>query len=76
MDPTACWKELGASLRSGNWSEAYCLAQALQAWIDKGGFAPMVVLSPSGRVVDKSLARETCRHVVELARVFSLGVDE
>ena len=64
MDPTETFNLMVEAYSRGNSDEALRLAMHLADWLHRGGFPPVLHVSPDGMqvfVVDERLAREICR---------------
>jgi hypothetical protein len=46
MDPQAAWDQLLAAYAAGDWDQIEELATDLLAWLDRGGFPPMIIQQP------------------------------
>ena len=46
MDPQAAWDQLLAAYVAGDWTEIEEHATTLLAWLDRGGFPPMIIQQP------------------------------
>lgn len=44
MDPDAAWELMLAAYQQSNWNEASEHAEAILAWLRRGGFAPKVAV--------------------------------
>ena len=66
MDPQATWNHLQQAFKEHDWDEVEELAQALLAWLRKGGFPPNL-----GAEWDPEFARIIIPVVVERAQNFA-----
>jgi hypothetical protein len=66
MDPQAAWDQLLAAYAAGEWDQIEERATDLLAWLDRGGFPPMIIQQPD---LDPdwncALARAGCIHALE-----------
>ena len=46
MDPQATWDQLLAAYAAGDWDLIEERATDLLAWLDRGGFPPMIIQQP------------------------------
>lgn len=68
MDPQQTWTDMLEALKNKQWDEAKELADALYAWIGKGGFPPTTVGDESlGKNWHKTIAHFTCLAVTNKA---------
>ena len=52
MDPNETWKQMLDAYSQSNWDEAVELAEALLAWLRRGGFPPKTtIVSSDGTVM-------------------------
>ena len=69
MDPQAAWDQLLAAYAAGDWDEIEEHATDLLAWLDRGGFPPMIIQQPDlDSDWNRALARAGCLHVLEVVR--------
>lgn len=68
MDPETTWQELLDAADAGDWPTAGDRAQALKAWLDRGGFSPQVTKRAELSALDNVLVRAACRFVVHHAQ--------
>jgi hypothetical protein len=66
MDPQAAWDQLLAAYAEGNWDQIEERATDLLAWLDRGGFPPMILQQPDlDPDWNRALARAGCLHAME-----------
>ena len=69
MDPQAAWEQLLAAYAAGDWEQIEERATDLLAWLDRGGFPPMIIRQPElDADWNRALARSGCLHALEIVR--------
>ena len=69
MDPQAAWDQLLAAYADGDWEQIEERANDLLAWLDRGGFPPMIIQqSDLDSYWNRALARAGCLHALEIVR--------
>jgi hypothetical protein len=65
MDPQATWEQLQEAYGNADWETARELAQALLAWLDRGGFPPTTEAGDSAGLNERrARVREFCRDAI------------
>ncbi len=66
MDPQVTWGRLLTAYTLGDWSEIEEHAEALLAWLDRGGFPPRIVSGTDDlQDFDRTLAYAGCRFALD-----------
>ena len=60
MDPNAAWSALAQAVADDDWDEAATVADGLIAWLDRGGFPPVIAGVPA---FDTLVAKVTCASI-------------
>lgn len=69
MDPQVTWGRLLAAYAAGDWDQIEALATDLIAWLDRGGFPPMIIHQPEiDSDWNRTLARAGCLHALEVVQ--------
>jgi len=69
MDPQAAWEQLLAAYAAGDWDILEERATDLIAWLDRGGFPPMILHQPDiDSELNRTLARAGCLHVLGIVK--------
>jgi len=69
MDPQAAWEQLFAAYAAGDWDILEERATDLIAWLDRGGFPPMILhQSDIDSELNRALARAGCLHVLGIVK--------
>lgn len=68
MDPQTTWKLLIEEWTQGNWIDVYELAEALQQWLERGGFPPDTCGSEHvGFDWNRTVAMAVCEFTLRIA---------
>jgi len=62
MDPSVTWCDMAQAVQENRWIDAGEHARNLLAWLEKGGFPPVITGTHS---FDRIAALQTCRAVAE-----------
>lgn len=77
MDPNACWKRLMETYRDQEWDEVVECVDALNGWVERGGFLPAVfgAFGEDGELVMlmaifrlRDVASDSMEHEAEMER--------
>ncbi len=60
MDPKAAWSAVAQAVADEDWEAAATVADGLLAWLNNGGFPPMITGVPG---FDVLVARATCESI-------------
>jgi len=60
MDPNAAWSALAQAVTDDDWDEAATVADGLLAWLDRGGFPPVIAGTPT---FDALVAKAACESI-------------